>query len=191
MIVAIDASILLYLIDDAVPAPIDPATNAPVADCRARVKHLVTTLGRGNGKIIIPTPALAEVLIRAGEAGPEWLRLLNASRHFRIVPFDQRAAVECAALGARRLAGSGAATTPRWKAKFDEQIVAIAAVERATSIYSDDTDIARLVAEGITVIGIAALPLPPLDAQLDLLEPLSAEMATSDAPLQDETGDQE
>lgn len=117
--------------------------------------------------MIIPTPALAEVLTRGGVAGPDWLRLLNQSRHIRIVAFDQRAAVECAALAAKRLSSSGGAS-PRWKAKFDEQIVAIAAVEGATTIYSDDGDIARLTAESVQVIGIAALPLPPQDAQREL-----------------------
>ena len=53
----------------------------------------------------------------------------------------------------------------RAKAKFDDQIVAIAAVEGASLIYSDDKDIAKLVGGRLRVVSIAELPLPPEDAQ--------------------------
>jgi hypothetical protein len=43
--------------------------------------------------------------------------------------------------------------------------VAIAAVEGATTIYSDDEDIAKLAEDRFGVIKIAAIPLPPESAQ--------------------------
>jgi len=174
VIAAIDASILVYLLDAAAPAPPDKASGAPMADCKARVDHLVATLAKRQDKLVIPTPALAEILAKGGTAGPEWLRLLRQSRHIRLGGFDELAAVECAAMAAKRLA-SGARATPRWKPKFDEQIVAIATVENAAVIYSDDSDIAKLVREGVQVIGIADLPLPPFAAQPDLLDQLDPE----------------
>jgi hypothetical protein len=79
------------------------------------------------------------------KGGQELLRILPSSRHFRIAPFDERAAVEFAARQAERIAASERAPeATRTKAKFDDQIVAIAAVEGATTIYSDDEDIAKL-----------------------------------------------
>jgi hypothetical protein len=78
------------------------------------------------------------------KGGPELLRILSSSRHFRIAPFDERAAVEFAARQAERIAASERApAATRTKAKFDDQIVAIA-VEGATTIYSDDEDISKL-----------------------------------------------
>ncbi|MFZ3326068.1 MAG: hypothetical protein WA231_09320 [Methylocella sp.] len=55
------------------------------------------------------------------------------------------------------------------KIKYDQQIVAIAKVWGATTIYSDDEDI-KVLAVKIDVIGLSALPLPlpPEKAQLDL-----------------------
>jgi hypothetical protein len=50
------------------------------------------------------------------------------------------------------------------KAKFDDQIVAIAAVEGATTIYCDDEDIAKLAEGRFGVIKVAAIPLPPESA---------------------------
>lgn len=166
MIVAFDASILIYVIDEQAKPPIDPATGKPVDRCHERVTHLLESLQQQNAKIVIPTPALAEVLVRAAKGGPEFLRILSSSKHFRIAPFDERSAVEFAARQAERIAASQrapAATRP--KAKFDDQIVAIAAVESATTIYSDDDDIAKLAEGRFAVIQIAAIPLPPEAAQ--------------------------
>ena len=166
MIVAFDASILIYVIDDQAKPPVDPATGKAVDRCHERVAHLLANLQEQNAKIIIPTPALAEVLVRAAKGGPAFLQILGSSRHFRIAGFDERAAVEFAARQAERIAGGGrtpAAT--RAKAKFDDQIVAIAAVEGAARIYSDDGDIAKLAEGRFEVINIAAIPLPSEAAQ--------------------------
>lgn len=171
MITVIDASVLLYMLDARASAPIDRNTGQPVTDCKARIDHLVETLAKRQDKLVIPTPALAEVLVMAGTAGPEWLRLLRQSRHIRLGDFDERAAIECAMLAATRRTG-GADTRPRAKAKFDEQIVAIANVAGAKIIYSDDSDIAGMVRGGVQVIGVGALPLPPVVAQPDLLDQL-------------------
>jgi hypothetical protein len=60
-------------------------------------------------------------------------------------------------------------TATRAKAKFDEQIVAIALAEQAEMILSDDSDIRALAPSRLTVKGIADLELPPEEAQGSLL----------------------
>ena len=65
MTVAFDASILIYVIDEQAKPPADPATGKPVDRCHERVTHLLETLQQENTKIVIPTPALAEALVRA------------------------------------------------------------------------------------------------------------------------------
>lgn len=172
MITVIDASVLVYMLDAQAPAPIDRQTGQPLADCKARVDYLVETLAKRQDKLVIPTPALTEVLAKAGAAGPEWLRLMRQSRHIRLGDFDERAAVECAILAGQRFANGGG-PSPRAKAKFDEQIVAIANVAGAKIIYSDDADIARLAREGVEVLGVRSLPLPPEAAQADFLDQLA------------------
>lgn len=161
MIVVFDASILIYVVDANANAPIDLITNLPVDRCRDRVDHLIATLQQNNAKIVIPTPSLAEVLVKAGNSGPEFLRILGSSKHFRITSFDERAAVEFAAYQAARLATGKPSSTGRPKAKFDDQIIAIAAVEKVETIYSDDADITRLADGRFGIIGISGLPLPP------------------------------
>lgn len=74
--------------------------------------------------------------------------------------------MEFAARQAERIEANARAPAPtRAKAKFDDQIVAIAAVEGATTIYSDDEDIAKLAEGRFEVVKIAAVPLPPESAQ--------------------------
>ncbi|MBD7942145.1 PIN domain-containing protein [Brevundimonas guildfordensis] len=182
MTVAFDASMLVYVVTPDAPAPIDPTTGKPVERCGERIDHLLTTLQQSGARVIIPTPALAEVLVKALDAAAEYLTQLTKSRHFSIRPFDILAAVEHADIQRqRRNSGAAPKSSSRPKAKFDDQIFAIARIAQADTIYSDDPDIRKLCVHfGIACIGIAELPLPPEDPQmrLDLHQPdMDAEAA--------------
>ena len=170
--VVFDASILVLLLDPDVAAPIDPATGKPVTRCKERLDHLIATFERERTRVLIPTPALSEALVRADEAGPAILDALNASARFRIAPFDTRAAVELAQLTREAVDGGDkkqGSTEPWAKIKFDRQIVAIARTEGARIIYSDDNGIRRFARRlGIEVICISELPVPPDDPQDEL-----------------------
>jgi hypothetical protein len=79
-------------------------------------------------------------------------------------PFDERAAIELAAmeLSAR---GKGAKKagfeSPYQKVKFDRQIVAVARVNGAHTIYSDDQDLGRFAKNaGMKVVCTWDLPIP-------------------------------
>jgi predicted nucleic acid-binding protein len=165
MIHACDADILLMLFMPDVPAPLDPKTQKPVDRAKERIENLIETLDTERKKIIIPTPALSEFLARAGVAAPKILDNLNDSARFKIVPFDERAAVEAAAstYEAHQAGDKRGGSQSSWsKIKFDRQIVAIAKVENAEVIYSDDDDVRRFAKKcGIRVIGVSELPLPP------------------------------
>ena len=83
MMPVFDATTLLLFLEPDARAPLDPATNKPVTDAKARIDQLIDTLEKGRETIVIPTPALSEVLVHAGEAGPEYLEILNTTRCFR------------------------------------------------------------------------------------------------------------
>lgn len=168
MIVAFDASILIYVFDPQANAPNNPITGKPVDRCHERVNHLLATLQQQDAKIIIPAPALAEVLVRISTGVPDLLRILHTNKYFRIAAFDERAAIEFAVSQADRLkSGNRHGSSSRTKVKFDDQIVAIAAVENVTIIYSDDGDISNLAKGRFEVVGIGDIPLPP-QGELDL-----------------------
>ena len=103
----IDEPALIHLLEPEAPAIIDPATKEPVPDAKARFDHLVETLEQERERIIIPTPALSEVLVYANDAMASYLEVLNNSSRFRIVPFDQRVAIELANIIRESLSGKG------------------------------------------------------------------------------------
>jgi len=190
LIVAFDASMLIYFFNENANAPIDSATGQPVTECKVRVDTLIATLQRDRAKIIIPTPALGEVLVNARDAAPQWLQHLRKTKHIRVVAFDERAAVEFAATQERRgAAGARSSTGNRAKAKFDDQIIAIAAVEGASKIYSDDLDIKKLAGSRFEVIGIRELPLPPESVQGSLQLDLPETDEDDSGPGQEESGE--
>ena len=172
--VVFDAGFLLLLLRPGVPAPNDPATGQPVTRAKARIERLIGELDRRKEKIIVPTPALAELLVRAGSAGPAYRAQLSGSGNFKVVAFDERAAIEVAAAlhdaissGDRR-SGAG---SPWAKVKFDWQIVAIGKVEGASIIYTTDGDVVSYARRSaIPVVQLHELPLPDEDLQRGLFD---------------------
>ena len=105
--------------------------------------------------MVVPTPVLAEILVRTPEEDAKTiLERLNQAA-FEIAPFDQRADIELADLmrieldqrGRRKLRQEA----ETWaKLKFDRQIVAIAKVRGAATIYSHDAGIPVLPTWSVT-----------------------------------------
>ena len=160
--VVFDASILLFVFDENVKSSVPRA--------KERVEYLIDSLSKTGEKIVIPTPALSECLVYAGPAGPAYLDIIGRQSCFRIASFDERAAVEAAirTYDARRRGQrtGGNPDATKTKIKFDRQIVAIAAVEGAAAVYSDDGDVIGYAREaGMEGYQLADLPLPPEDPQ--------------------------
>jgi hypothetical protein len=163
--VVFDASILLFVFDENVKSSVPRA--------KERVEYLIDTLSKTGEKIVIPTPALSECLVYAGPAGPEYLNIIGKQSCFRVASFDERAAVEAAirTYNARQRGQpkGGNPDAARAKIKFDRQIVAIATVEGAAAVYSDDGDVIGYAREaGMEAYRLADLPLPPEDPQTAL-----------------------
>ena len=165
--VVIDATMLLLFLRPDIPGPKD-AQGEPLPYARQRIQHLVARLDDKPGEIIvIPAPVLSEVLIRRNPLETrQIIALLNKRGVFSIEPFDQRAAIELAQMLKKR-PRKGPETWARLK--FDCQIVAIAKVCGATTIYSDDDDVYRLgTAAGIPVVRTRDLDVPPDADQAEL-----------------------
>lgn len=173
--IVFDTTVLLLVLDPHVKPPNDPATGRPLERAAERIEHLVSTLSKANERIIIPTPVFSEVLVLAGAAVPRYIQHLNGMSVFRIAPFDQRAAIEAALAHADAINRGGikidAANpdTTKTKIKFDRQIVAIAKVEGARMIYSDDEGLIKSAhRSSISTCRTSELDLPPEDPQQSL-----------------------
>ena len=160
----------------------DAKPRSSVDRVQDRIEHLLQTLRDNKEVAILPTPALSEFLVFAGKSAPEYLVKIRESSFLRIEPFDERAAIELAdrEISAREKGNKrGSANTSDWqKVKFDRQIVAVALVHKASTIYSDDPDIAAHGKDcGVSVLSLADLPLPP-SKQITIEEALAREDPT-------------
>ncbi len=175
--IVFDANFLIYFLD--------PKIKEGVGS-NSRIDHLVATIEKSGERIIVPTPALSELLVRAGDAGPKYLEIIARSKYFRVAELGTRAAVEAAALTRGAIAqGDKRGATPGadWaKVKFDRQIVAIARAVGATTIFTNDDQLARHAeAIGIKAIKLEDLPEPPVAPQLEMwLDPVDPEATETD-----------
>ena len=156
--VAFDSTFLTFLFIPSAPCETERAKD--------RIDYLIGSLQGSGERIVIPSPALAELLIGVGHSRSQILHELTHSPKFLIAPFDTMAALELALLAdaVRKQAGKKKGDSGgTWaKVKFDWQIVTIAKAQNASTIYSEDPEIKKLaVFVGITVKSVANLPLPP------------------------------
>jgi hypothetical protein len=89
--VAMDAGYLGLLIHPSARPPKDPATKQPLIRVQERIEKLVDDLNATSDRVVIPTPALAEFLVLAGNDGPQYLSDLMNQPGFYIRPVDQMA----------------------------------------------------------------------------------------------------
>jgi predicted nucleic acid-binding protein len=174
--VGLDASVLTLFLNPDAKAPNDPATNTPVVRAHERVNYLISRLEAAGSQIIIPTPALSEVLVRTGKSGLDYVAIIEKSPLLAIKPFDTVAAVELAEITRRAIEAGDkneGRSDPYQKIKVDRQIVAICKVNTVHTLYSADKTLRNFAERaGMTAIAIHELELPPTQPpppQLDWL----------------------
>jgi hypothetical protein len=168
--VAFDAAALLLLLDPTASG------SQGVTKCRERIEFYLQTLSDSGERVLIPTPALAEVLVGAGSARAKYVDELSKTRAFKVGVFDERAAIEVACLEDADLKSGRKLSKQQThaKVKYDRQIIAIAKINSADTICTDDENLGkRAEANGLIVKKLADLPLPPENPQrsLDLPTP--------------------
>jgi hypothetical protein len=173
-LIVFDATALMLMVHpDAMP-PTDPVTGAPVSQVRERFEFLEQRIQSSGETILIPAPALAEVLVGLEDDGPAVIERLNGSARFKIAEFDTMAAVELAAMTREAIRAGDkkdGSASPWQKVKIDRQIIAIARSRGAHAIYSDDEGLARFASNvGIQVVQTWSMLLPPVDPQRALFE---------------------
>ncbi|WP_244103119.1 nucleic acid-binding protein [Burkholderia gladioli] len=123
----------------------------------------------------VPAPAWAEFLCGTGIATSGVIDVLKKRSAIRILPFDEVAAMELAAIDTMTRAKSGkkGASKSQWqKVKIDRQILAIARVVKADAIYTEDTSlIAEAQRLNVVAVKTSEVPLKPKQSKLDLSDP--------------------
>jgi predicted nucleic acid-binding protein len=149
-----------------------PGTDVPVECPKERAEAAVEAIAKANRKVILPTPACAELLTAIGPDAQQYLNIVGRSRVFEVASFDARCAAELAILN-REVFKAGddrSNAEPYQKRKVDRQIIAICKVANVTDIYTDDKGLAeRARLCGINPISLADCPLPDSSRQGSLL----------------------
>ncbi len=160
MKVAVDTSFLTLLFNRKGTASVPKAADL--------IDDLIQELEKKKAKVIIPTPTLTEVLLKAPKSGPTYIEKLKGYSCFQIKSFDEKAAVELAetliaSIGKKRTRKDVAKT----KVTFDRQIVAVARAHGATEMYSDDRNVRDFAEEcGMEAFGFSNLKLSPKQEKL-------------------------
>lgn len=163
-IVAVDANFLICLCEKA-------------GDRWEKSMYLLERLDKVKGKLIIPTPALAEFLVFADDAAIAIMDTLAKRSSVEVSSFDTAAAFEAANMDAAAIGRKNkrdGRQEPWQKIKVDRQNVAVARAKGAAMIISDD----KGVRDAATRVGIRssdiddlALPDHARQAKLPIAEP--------------------
>lgn len=184
MILAVDSSALILLINPDSDPPEDPATGKPLTFTRERIELFLTGLS-ATDTLIVPTPVLAEVLVSAEGGGPGLLEAISGMARMKVRPFGERAAIETAMMTREALTVGdkrGGSKAPWQKVKVDRQVVAVARAEGATSIYADDHDLVDFARRlGMDVFSTWDLPAPEVLENLFTVAGVSLEPQTDRA----------
>jgi len=171
--VVFDATMLISAIDTKAPVPVYHTTNLPIERWAERVTYLLAELESSNERILLPTPVIAEFLVKAGPNRMQFINHFSNSKHFNIGDFDIRAAIEISLLIDPDLISAKPIdqNATKAKVKFDRQVLAIAKVEGADTLYTDDVSLKSFAERnGFRVILAADLPLPPEPPQGQLFK---------------------
>lgn len=181
--VAFDNTMLSILLNPRGKVPCHHGTDVPVELAKERAEAAVDAIERDNQKIILPTPACAELLTAIGPDAQQYLNIVARSRVFEVASFDARCAAELAFLnrGVFRQSDEENDAEPYQKRKVDRQIIAICKVAGVSAIYTDDTKLAkRAKLCGMDAISIADCPIPESSRQGDWILQRHTELAESD-----------
>lgn len=180
MKVVFDNSFLVFLFDRKAGASVERAA--------ARIDGLIESLSNKKAKIIIPTPALTEVLMAGKFTVQVYIEKLKTFGAFQIRAYDERAAIELAAeyVATKKSNRERAKQAPWNKIKFDRQIVAIAKTQGASAVYSDDAQLRQFAREcGMDAYGLAEITVPSKQPKLPGMESGEDDDTEEDKP--DET----
>lgn len=112
-----------------------------------RISNLFDELTKKQTVVGIAAPSWAEFLVKTNEATKDLISIVNKNSSIKILPFDMAAAAESAFILRTIISSSGdkrGGNDSSWQQiKFDRQILAIARVNQAEMIYTNDNELIK------------------------------------------------
>ncbi len=169
--VAFDNSFLSILLNPNSKPVYHLGTTNVVEVALERANSVVSQLENARRKIILPAPALAELLTAIGPEAQQYVNIVSRSRVFEVGNFDARAATELAILNRGVFSQSDEENRldTYQKRKVDRQIIAVCKVYGVSELYTDDRGMAKLAKLcGIAPIALSEVPIPATALQRSL-----------------------
>jgi hypothetical protein len=142
---------------------------------------LFENIAKSRGKLIVPTPCLAEAFVHTQNETSDWVEIMSRKSAFVSAPFDAKGFGECALID--RLAISqggkraGTVNSEPWqKIKVDRQIASIARVHQSDLLITDDHNlraVCKFVGIKTALVSELELPVTALQHKLELNQPKS------------------
>ena len=148
----------------------NPENGQEITDIKRRVEALIDYVETNEGKIIIPTPVLAEYLVCIDKQNHQThLNLIQCQSCFEIAPFDVIAAIECAQMPSLKELKAMMSTDTANKVRFDRQIISIAIALNADEVWTHDKGVFNRCKElGMVVKSLADITPAPLQVLIDM-----------------------
>lgn len=106
-------------------------------------RQLIKDLEKDGVQIIVPAPSLAELLVAIDNV-EDFMKIFDKKKNFIIVPFDQKASVECSFMLKILFKDKNRKKAfDRQKVKFDHQIAAISKSWGVECLYTDDLELSK------------------------------------------------
>lgn len=162
--IVVDANFLVLLLD--------PNAMPHIDQGHARVTEFIRACSK---EIIIPSPAISEVIAGRLDRVSEIMGIFRKQRIFHIQPFDEVISIETGHIIRRMFDNTPTESRPQgWRImmKYDAMIAATAIVRGASEIITGDGDFRPLLdGSSVKITKPGDLPLPPRQGGLfDVIE---------------------
>ncbi|WP_422102003.1 hypothetical protein [Vreelandella sp.] len=146
-----------------------PRTGKIVDNPEGRAETLLDLMATKADRILIPTPALSEILVRVEDHDlhREYLTLINSMACFDLISFDAISAINCAQLvNNSELKQLKGVEDDKKKISFDRQIIAMTQAHGGDELWTHDKKM-LMKAEAV---GIAVKSLADVASNMSQLE---------------------
>lgn len=173
MRLVVDANVLMHILKVSGPNDLTcPRTGKIVDNPEGRAEALLDLMTAKADRILIPTPALSEILVRVEDHDlhREYLSLINSMACFDLISFDAISAINCAQLvNNSELKQLKGVEDDKKKISFDRQIIAMTQAYGGDELWTHDKKmLAKAEAVGIVVKSLADVASNM--RQIDLME---------------------
>lgn len=172
MRLVVDANVLMQILKEGGRNDLRcPRTGEVIDNPESRAEALLDLMTAKADRILIPSPALSEILVRVDPTlHREYLSIINSIACFDLVSFDALSAINCAQLvNSAELKQLKDVEDDKKKISFDRQIIAITQAYNGDELWTHDVKMLKK-AEAVGIVVKSLADVASNMRQIDLME---------------------